>query len=104
MVAAGVLTWFGLVLQVITFVLIVGTIYVLSPWYRKRHTPDPPAPNVVVHTRDDQSIEGVLLSRDTERLRLGNPKMLGEGAERDVPLAGEVWIPIINVRMVQEAR
>ena len=81
-----------------------GAIYDLLGRVGQKPKPVQPSPNVIVHTIDDRSIEGVQLRRDAAGILLGAPKMLGEGADRDVPLAGEVWIPIINVRMVQEAR
>lgn len=63
-----------------------------------------PHPNVVVHTVDDRSVEGVQMLRDEWGILLGAAKLLNEGAEPDVALSGDIRIPLGNVRMVQEAR
>lgn len=63
-----------------------------------------PHPSVIVHTRDDRSIEGVQMLRDDWGILLGAAKLLNEGAEPDIALSGDVRIPLANVRMVQEAR
>jgi hypothetical protein len=61
-------------------------------------------PSVIVHTRDDRSIEGVQMLRDQWGVLLGAAKLLNEGSEQDVPLSGDIRIPLANIRMVQEAR
>lgn len=63
----------------------------------------PPHLNVIVHTRDDRSIEGVQMLRDQWGILLGAAKLLNEGSEQDVPLSGNVRIPLENIRMSQEA-
>lgn len=115
MVAARMLTlWelFGLLVGL----EIIGKVTGLSDWLERcgrsmaKRLPwaridSQPAPSVIVHLSDGgQSIEGVQLRRDAAGVLLGAPKMLGEGADRDVPLAGEVWVPARNIRMVQEAK
>ena len=61
-------------------------------------------PTVIVHTRDDRSIEGVQILVDGWGILLGASRLLNEGAEPDVALDGDVRIPLANVRFVQEAR
>lgn len=89
-----------ILLAVLYALLLVG-LYLLL---RKPRHPEP-APNVVVHFGDgSQSISGVLLSRDSARLLIADAQILGEGADRDVPLAGEQWIPLARVWFVQESK
>lgn len=85
---------------VITAMLWEGVIREILP---KRRKPEP-HPKVIVHTRDDRSVEGVQMLRDGWGILLGAARLLNEGAEPDVSLSGDVRIPLANIRMVQEAR
>lgn len=92
--------WIHLGLTVLYVVGLVGLYLILRP---RRQYPEP-HPNVIVHTRDDRSIEGVQMLRDGWGILLGAAKLLNEGAEPDVSLSGDIRIPLANIRMIQEAR
>jgi hypothetical protein len=84
----------------VLYALLLVELYLLL---RKPKYPDP-HPNVIVHTRDDRSIEGIQMLRDGWGILLGAAKLLNEGAEPDVSLSGDIRIPLANIRMIQEAR
>lgn len=55
---------------------------------------------VVVHTKNDQSIEGVLMEHMRDGIILRASKLLGpEG--KQTPMAGEVFVPRENVAFAQ---
>lgn len=56
---------------------------------------------VVVHTRDEHSIEGLLVGEDDGWVRLEQARLVDGDAE-PVALAGSVRVPAGNVRFVQE--
>ena len=55
---------------------------------------------VIVHTKGDQSIEGLLVANYADGLLLHAPSLLNSGAA-PTPMAGEVFIPRPNVLLVQ---
>lgn len=55
---------------------------------------------IVVHTRDDQSIEGVLMERTEDGVILRAAKLLN-GAGPPTQMAGETWVPRENVAFAQ---
>lgn len=91
------MTWQAAVIGMIA--IFTAPTVVLLWAVRARSTP---SPNVIVHTRDDKSIEGIQLRRDGSGILLGAAKLLGEGAEQDVALT-QTWVPIQNVRFVQDS-
>jgi hypothetical protein len=55
---------------------------------------------ILVHTRNDQSIEGVLMERTRDGIILRASKLLrAEG--RETPMAGEVFVPRENIAFAQ---
>lgn len=84
----------------VLYALLLAGLYLLL---RKPKYPEP-HPTVIVHTRDDRSVEGVQMLRDGWGILLGAAKLLNEGAEPDVSLSGDIRIPLTNIRMIQEAR
>lgn len=55
---------------------------------------------IVLHTRLDQSIEGVLMEQTADGVILRASKLLGENGKA-TPMAGEVWVPRENVAFAQ---
>jgi small nuclear ribonucleoprotein (snRNP)-like protein len=53
---------------------------------------------VVIHTKDDRSIRGVLMHVHNDSLVLSDPRYLDEA---DTPLSGEVVVPRENVSWMQ---
>jgi hypothetical protein len=58
------------------------------------------ATQVIVHTTDDRSIEGLLVMESTKGIILRNAKLLDEG-RAPVPMAGETWLPKESIFIVQ---
>ncbi len=56
---------------------------------------------IIVHTKDDRSIEGLLLEELPDGIVLKAAKLLEE--KSTVPLAGDTWIPRHQVSFVQAA-
>lgn len=55
---------------------------------------------IILHTKDDQSIEGVLMEQAADGVILRASKLLGAGGKETV-MAGEVWVPARNVAFAQ---
>jgi hypothetical protein len=89
---------------VLAFLVLYAIVVTRLAWQLRPKPKYPePHPNVIVHTRDDRSIEGVQMLRDGWGILLGAAKLLNEGAEPDVSLSGDIRIPLANIRMIQEA-
>lgn len=56
---------------------------------------------VFVHTSDDQTYEGVLTEEHTDGLVLHVAKLHTSNADNPVPMAGQVFIPRANLRLLQ---
>lgn len=56
---------------------------------------------VVVHTRDDRTIDGILVGTHVEALALASAVLLQPGEQPDIPLGGETLIPHENISLVQ---
>lgn len=57
------------------------------------------ATRILVHTTADDSIEGVLVLVAKDGLLLDDAAVL---SERRTPLSGKVFIPKVQIRMIQE--
>lgn len=55
---------------------------------------------IVLHTRNDQSVEGVLMEQTPDGVILRASRLLGEDGKATA-MAGEVWIPRENVAFAQ---
>jgi hypothetical protein len=56
---------------------------------------------IVVHTRDDKSIQGVLMEQLADGVILRAALLLRDGSAPPTPMAGETWIPRENVAFAQ---
>jgi hypothetical protein len=86
-----------LVLLVIAVGGLVAVLWLRRPdrWLNQRM-----ARRVVVHTSDNQSIEGLLTSVAPDGLVLGAAIYLDSGAE-PVQLGGDIWVPRNKVALIQ---
>lgn len=66
-----------------------------QPWFSKVLKK-----KVIVHTKDSQSIEGVLMDQSADGLILRASSLLGEGG-RKTSMAGETFVPRENVAFAQ---
>jgi aromatic ring hydroxylase len=55
--------------------------------------------SVLVHTKDDRTIEGVIVLEAEDGIVLRGCKLHGQGAP--VGMAGDVYVPAANVTLVQ---
>jgi len=55
---------------------------------------------ITVHTRQDQTIEGVLMEQAQDGVILRAAQLLKEGGKA-TPMAGETWVPRENVAFAQ---
>lgn len=55
---------------------------------------------IIVHTRDSQSIEGVLMEELPDGIILRAASLLGDGGRR-TPMAGEIHVPRENISFSQ---
>jgi hypothetical protein len=55
---------------------------------------------VFVHTKDDQTIEGVIVAEWADGIQLGDARFHGD---KPVPMAGETFVPHTNVAFIQRA-
>lgn len=55
---------------------------------------------IIVHTRDDHSIEGVLWEQTRDGIILRAASLLGDGQQK-TSMAGETWIPRENIAFAQ---
>lgn len=55
---------------------------------------------IIVHTRQDQSIEGTLMEQTADGIIMRASSLLGSDGKR-TPMAGEVFIPRENVAFAQ---
>ncbi len=55
---------------------------------------------IVVHTRSDQSVEGVLMEQTRDGIILRASKLLGSEGKQ-TPMAGETFIPRENIAFAQ---
>ena len=56
---------------------------------------------VVVHTKDDRTLDGVLAGVYRDVLVLAHATLLQPGESPDIPLGGETLVPAPNVSLVQ---
>ena len=95
-VAATVTTMLLILVALLTAALGLTVGAVLRPSWLRRSRPALP---VIVHTRDDQSLKGVQVRRSRDGILLGAPELVPEDGP-PMPLAGQTWVPMGNVRFL----